>query len=633
VGNGQFSPKLMKILCRLTCMVMVFPASRLVSPTEELLPSPPILKVLEDPNAARSDNTQNINLLLEDEDGQQVVDPLLQFEEPDDADNPFFGASPVAASTANKQRRLDHSAFLSDGSREHPISNLHSEPLPAAPYDPLALAASASVMTAVVEDWTLPFQLVGQSHIMPQALSSAQMSAALRTAIRQSALTSHASTTTEKLAPFDFSFEFMTNSSQNSRDVVSRIAFWGSYHCSLADNLAIYPINMQQEPYDSVYLCAPGCLNPQLVSLFQSAFAKPPTNHTFTQLQHWFTEQCKMALADDAMDGPKCHIEPAFFTVAVVQAIQNFTFKGATFFTSSVFILTAWHFIRSLSYHSTSTTIPSEGILAAPLGDLILNIVFLFHIMFHDYNDYGNLGTGHSSFSRYSPLAGHLLALAATIQKRAFQTYWDKSLSSAARFTYTKAVLIAVSELFAIYDKWQAPKYAPQLTFNAARTGSFTTLVLLAPNVDSSGKRLRTALQQWSRSVEVFSLSTLQCDIPRDGFFSKPTPPCFEPSAKTQSNNQERASSNQNNRQASGRQAQPSNLTQYSPSGNPGESQRNNGSGAWARGPILASVVADYPQSLDKLITELNQGKNADQRIIVPTFPNPHGRQPLMLCF
>jgi hypothetical protein len=459
------------------------------------------------------------------------------------------------------------------------------------------------------------------------------MSAALRTAICQSVLTSHVSTTTERQAPFDFSLKFMTNLNQTLRDVVSRIAFWGSYCCSLTGNLAIHPINMQQEPYASNYLCAPGRLNPQLASLFQSAFAKPPTNHTFTQLQHWLIEQCETAQTDDTMDGPKCRIEPAFFTVAVVQALQNFTLKGATFFTSSEFILTAWHFIWLLSDHSNSTTIPSEGIFATPLGDLILNIVFLFHIMFCDYNDFGNLGTGHSSFSRFLPLAGHLLALAATIQKRTFQTYWDKSLSSATRLTNTKAVLIAVSELFAIYDKWQAPKYAPQLTFNAARTGLITTLVLLAPDVDSSSKRLRTTLQQWSRSVEVFSLSQRQCDIPRDGFFSKPTPPCFEPSAKTQSNNQEHALLNPNIRQSGSRQAQPANPTQNSLSGNAGESQRNTGGGAQARGPILASVVQDYPKLLDQLVTELNQGKNTDQCIKVPTFPNPQGRRPLMLCF
>jgi hypothetical protein len=69
---------------------------------------PPILNVLEDPNAlakARLDNALNFNLLQENDDqAQQMVDPLLQFEEPEDNDNPFFGVSPVAASVPNKRR-------------------------------------------------------------------------------------------------------------------------------------------------------------------------------------------------------------------------------------------------------------------------------------------------------------------------------------------------------------------------------------------------------------------------------------------------------------------------------------------------------------------------------------------------
>jgi hypothetical protein len=64
---------------------------------------PPIRKVLKDPNEANAENAQNLNLLRETGEAQHMVDPLLQFEELEDADNPFFGASPVVTSDSNKQ--------------------------------------------------------------------------------------------------------------------------------------------------------------------------------------------------------------------------------------------------------------------------------------------------------------------------------------------------------------------------------------------------------------------------------------------------------------------------------------------------------------------------------------------------
>jgi hypothetical protein len=170
------------------------PCVEVVLPNRGVPRFPHILNVLEDLNAAAAATMENgldLNLLPEENDqGAPLVDPLLDFGEPDDDDNPFFGVSPVAASTSHKRRRLDHSSFPGEGSQEHPISTLSSAPTPAAPYDPLALDASTSVLAAVVKHWTLPFQLVGQSPIIRQAPSSPQMSAALRTAIRQSLLTS-----------------------------------------------------------------------------------------------------------------------------------------------------------------------------------------------------------------------------------------------------------------------------------------------------------------------------------------------------------------------------------------------------------------------------------------------------------
>lgn len=88
-------------------------------------------------------------------------------------------------------------------------------------------------------------------------------------------------------------------------------------------------------------------------------------------------------------------------------------------------------------------------------------------------------------------------------------------------------MFMALSDLFAIYDSWQAPKYSPALTFNAARVGANTNMVLLSPNINASGKRKLEAFQQWRDSITLFSLSRLQGDIPQEGIFLRPTPEDF----------------------------------------------------------------------------------------------------------
>jgi hypothetical protein len=139
--------------------------------------------------------------------------------------------------------------------------------------------------------------------------------------------------------------------------------------------------------------------------------------------------------------------------------------------------------------------------------------------LFQDYRDYVHLGLHYSAFLQYSPFAGHLLYLADKFKKRNMSDYWWDNLDGSTQFTLTKAVMIAISELFGIYEDWLAPKFPISHTYYRAWVQNNANLVLLTPAVTLNQARLGPTLVSWRAQIDVFN----------------PTckPPCFLPESST----------------------------------------------------------------------------------------------------
>jgi hypothetical protein len=324
----------------------------------------------------------------------------------------------------------------------------------------------------------------------------------------------------------------------------------------------------------------------------------------------------------------------------VIQALQNFAFKPGTQYTCAETFLTPWHFIRTLPEftHLSSPRIPSTGFSASQLLDIFGNIDYLFHLIFRDFNDFALCGNGHSSYSRFSPLSGHLLHLASPWKNRTFQEHWDKILSNEARLSYTQAALIACSDLFALYDRWQNPKHEANLIFHPARCGQVTSLVLLSPTVDTVGIRMKQALHEWRSHLSVFSLHQLQSEVPMTGLFLKSTPSNFAPSKSSQSSEKRRSTSQSNPFSAtpsptstSNQQSQRS--TQRSSGHQPSRQGESPRSGTRARGPIMTAKNSDFPKSLGEHIFEINKDRPANDKVMIPKFRDGGNPRQLMMCF
>lgn len=572
-----------------------------------------------------------------------AVDPLLALSLKRSLASDHYALSPSPAK--DKRRRTDSSppdpaarqlAMAADVT----IIDVDS---PNPNFDPLALAAVLPARSVQECPWSLPYQLLGQTVLPPRARNEST-SWHMLTAIRQSQpLDLPHDRGDHKVVGFEFSRSHMTSSHQPSRDVVSRAAFWLSYRCHSAGDAPYQTITLPLHSFMDDYHFAPGHINPSLLPLLQAAYGKPTNTHVFSNLTNWFTQHCAEAAADTTGAGPDCRIHIGFFTATVVQAIQNFAFKSGQFFTSPDSVITPWHFLRTLPEFQGQSIprIPADGLLAEQLIDIICNIDFLFHLLSRDYNDFSTVGTGHSAYSRFSPLSGHLLLLVSFLQQRRVQKYWDDSLSASARLAYTKAMFIAISDLFAIYDSWQTPKYSPALTFYAARVGAHTNMVLLSPNINAAGKRKLEAFQQWRDSITLFSLSRLQGDIPQEGIFLRPTPEVFAAlpplamptssvrfaSGGTASNTTHTslppASRSTTRSTASSRARSPP----AAPSS--GESSSSMKAGV----PILFQRSHDFTKSLGDVVQDVNTTLTPTTQLKVPSFRVPDNRRPQMLCF
>jgi hypothetical protein len=358
-----------------------------------------------------------------------------------------------------------------------------------------------------------------------------------------------------------------------------------------------------------------------------------------------------------------CHIQSGFFTTSVVQALLSVSFQSGFRLKKGeepIGVLTPWSFIRSLDDYATSpnSKLPDNGLRSDQVANVLDNIIYLLSVLATDNRDIKTLGTGHSAFSRFSPLAGHILLLADQFRRNAFRHHWDTKLGSNARFTYTKAAFIAVAELFNLYETWVKPVEDYRDVFRQACCGTHTDMVLLTPAIDASGRRHLPFFEQWRTQINVFTIDRLQTDIPREGFFAKATPSCylprpFQPGATTlprstpavsiANSNQSLAASTlsapQSIRPTSSHNDRTNNRSNHrSDQRNPGESRSNNGRhemGATARAPMVTSAARQqgYLKPLRVALDDINRGRSRADKVHLPLCHLPGRSSPINLCF
>jgi hypothetical protein len=295
---------------------------------------------------------------------------------------------------------------------------------------------------------------------------------------------------------------------------------------------------MPPRPYKEEYHTATGCICPKLAHIYKSCYNKNPASNAIKSLTTWLQNQCAKASAAKAQkcDNLDCRIRHSFFAPELVQTLLNLDFASGYVIQTNEepsSIITPWHFIQSISdlAPNSSSRLPPTGLAATQIHDIIGNIVFLFSLLACDFHDYSTLGYGHSAFSRFSPLAGHLILLASHFQECIFVEYsWDTHLDLTKWLALTKAVFIAMADLFQLYETWIDPKFEVHDTFLcAASTGTHTAMTLLMPAYNTSGNRLLPQLEQWRRNLAVFTTQRIRHELPRDGFFDTQTPQCFLP--------------------------------------------------------------------------------------------------------
>ena len=411
----------------------------------------------------------------------------------------------------------------------------------------------ATAVSAVDAKWALPCHQRGQSSLPP--LSPAGFSAALAICIDESNAANHSGKSidqeSENDPTFDFSRELMLANCPTG-DTVSAYSFWLSYRMAFATDPAVLAVTTAQA-YPTDYLLAPGRLQPKLASLFKAALTKQHGHVQRQALDNYFKEQVgPMNIPETARPDFEYSLSPLFFDDKVIKALLTAGFRsGYNIGTQDEpqATITPWTYLRSIPDldKETSPRIPSSGLSPQQLCDLIGNIVYVFHLLSYNFRTTSLVTCGHSAFSRFSTLAGHLMLLAAKFKDRELQRAWDGPLSPKA-FDITKAALVAIADLFSFYEQWMRPKFPPEQTFLAARVQRHCNLTLINPAVDGGNNRLDSLLTPWRQQINIFTLPNLSRVLPTDGFFLDKTPACYLPRDGGHRNNDRSEPSGRNNR-------------------------------------------------------------------------------------
>jgi hypothetical protein len=360
-------------------------------------------------------------------------------------------------------------------------------------------------------------------------------------------------------------------------------------------------------------------LRPELTALLKNAHQKNANSPTVNSLTTWLKEQVADATSAHDIPEEECCLVQSFFTASVVQVIQTAAFRSGLRIQATeepTTILTPWQFIRSIESFETakSSRIPPGGMSAAQLADIVTNIIFLFHMITEDFRDSARLQYGHSTFSRFSPLAGHLLLLSTQLKHPKMVEAWANKITNARRETLTKAVFVAIAELFSLYEEWMKPRMEPKDAFLQARVGKDLTLTLLTPATNARKERILPSLQRWKKDISIFQPTQITHELPRDGFFATPTPSCFE--VKPEESNRA-AEHNRGRRDSSNRHRPPEDTPAERSSGHTGESRRR--ACVKAKIPMMSrGEGAVQNQSVQAIMEAINQGRSEIDKLKFP---------------
>ena len=514
-------------------------------------------------------------------------------------------------------------------------------------FDPHAVRASLVANIALSEDaqWLLPFTLKGQSPLpTPPPPPPGQLkvrSAALQTAIRQSKAAAAAGKTiiNNEVVTFEFSRELMF-SSCTSRLSVARYSFLLSYRMALSTDPAPVTLLPPSQQYDSDYFFAPGQIQPDLALLFKAAHQKLEKHTSVGALAQWFKDQVGRAQASEDDAEVECRLVQSFFTTEVIMALQACNFhSGYQCDTNEEpkHLITPWSFLKSIEAFASakSCRIPVGGCTATQLADIITNIVWLLHTMCNDFRDADHIKFGHSPFSRFSPLAGHLMSLIAQLRhSRMVEAWASAKITGSKRERLTLAVFIAVAELFKLYTQWMDPRQVPRDTYLTARIKQDLDLTLLTPAIDSDFKRKSPILEKWRAQIAYFQHSQIHLEMPREGFFSQETPLCYQPRSDSNSGGSSSANaarSTTRNRSSDSRNDRSADSRNDRSSGQSGESSRRES--RKARTCMMSRVASGSTKEIQAIMNEINRGKSGSDVIRPPMCQliGEQARKPL--CF
>lgn len=559
--------------------------------------------------------------------------------------NPFSAIPPAVAPMGpppkKKQRRVALPSGLHLGTTlaapAAGASHTLASSAPLVHFDPFPVISATSKGGGATSDslWLPPFLLKNHPPFPPAPHGA--HSHALVTALHQSMAMQRAGniiqTATQELsATYEVSRDLMLSNCV-TKEAVWKLAHWLSYRCRTASDPNLMTIRLPVSSLPDEYSVAPGRVPMELSSKLKAAFQKNANSPAVNDLTNWFKEQVADGSASHDSDALECHIHQNFFTYSVIQGIQNVAIRSGSHILTPdepTGIITPWTFLRSLTAFQGNPTsrLPANGLSPSQIRQIILNIVFFFHTLSCDYRDSKFVGTSQSAFSRFSPLAGHLLHLAALFDERNFANHWESRLSVPSRVAYTKAAFCAIAALFRFYEDWMRPKFdAEEVFLEHMCDGS--TLVTISPATNVLRERLLKDLVPWREQVKVFTERQIQNEMPRDGFFAAVTPPCYLPRTSTQDSNEERTNPSQNRGVRQGPRDQQRDGQRAGRSRDPqGESRQP---GLKAVVPMITCTNPGFIKNMGALLSEINHN-NRGNRIRSP-YCRPRNQEGAPICF
>lgn len=164
--------------------------------------------------------------------------------------------------------------------------------------------------------------------------------------------------------------------------------------------------------------------------------------------------------------------------------------------------LTPYHLPLTVGVSSDTKhpVIPHTGFDSATLGQMILNLHFLLHLLSRDSALYQFLGPFQSPFSRFSLLGGALMWLHDLLNDFDFSQTWNQLSPKVKRFR-TELFFHLLNDLFAIWDDWESPHVPNNERFQPAISGSLTGYYFVTSVFPSNLSDVHHHLATWREHV------------------------------------------------------------------------------------------------------------------------------------